>query len=176
MNTKNAKNIRQTTAVILLLSVIAAAAFISFFHTSRQANAVNETAELYFVDSELMMLIPSTYYLPAVSRDKAAKKVINELVNGRDDNDKIMRIMPKIKNGITVKVKNDTAYVDLSNEFVQAHTDNAHKEILTIYSIVDSLTSIDGIQKVRFTIGGKEQANFKGNVDMREVFLPDYTV
>lgn len=172
----NKKNIRQTAAAALLISVTAAAAFISFFHNAQQANAVNETAELYFVDSELMMLIPSTYYLPAVSRDKAAKKVINELINGRDDNDKIMRIMPKIKNGITVKVKNDTAYVDLSSEFVQAHTDNAHKEVLTIYSIVDSLTSIDGIKKVRFTIGGKEQADFKGNVDMREVFLPDYTV
>lgn len=170
------KNIRQAVTAALLIAVIAGIALLSFFHSAQQANAVNETAELYFVDSELMMLIPSTYYLPAVSRDKAAKKVINELISGRDDNDKIMRIMPKIKNGITVKVKNDTAYVDLSNEFVQAHTDNAHKEILTIYSIVDSLTSIDGIKKVRFTIGGKEQADFKGNVDMREVFLPDYTV
>lgn len=170
------KNIRQAVTAALLISVIAAASLISFFHNTQQTNAVNETAQLYFVDSELMMLIPSTYYLPAVSRDKAAKKVISELISGRDDNDKIMRIMPKIKNGVTVKVKNDTAYVDLSNEFVQAHTDNAHKEILTIYSIVDSLTSIDGIKKVRFTIGGKEQADFKGNVDMREVFLPDYTV
>ncbi|MCH5186567.1 MAG: GerMN domain-containing protein [Oscillospiraceae bacterium] len=170
------KNTGKAIAVGLLLAVTGIVIFVSFFNNSREVNAVNETADLYFVDSELMMLIPNTYYLPEVSREKAAKKVISELINGRDDNSKIMRIMPKIKNGITVKVKNDTAYVDLSNEFVQAHTDNAHKEILTVYSIVDSLTSIDGIKKVRFTIGGKEQAKFKGNIDMREVFLPDYTV
>ncbi len=170
------KNLRQAAAVILLTASIGAAAFLSFFHNADEVNAVNETVDLYFVDSELMMLIPSTYYIPDVSREKAAKKVISELISGRDDNDKIMRIMPKIKNGVTVKVKNDTAYVNLSNEFVQTHTDNAHKEILTVYSIVDSLTSIDGIKKVRFTIGGKEQAKFKGNIDMREVFFPDYTV
>ena len=170
------KNFRQAIIGAAIIAVTGAIVLVSFFAGTREVSAINEAVELYFVDSELMMLIPSTFYLPDVSREKAAKKVVSELINGRDSNDKIMRIMPKIKGGITVKVKNDTAYVDLSNEFVQAHTDNPHKEILTVYSIVDSLTSIDGIKKVRFTIAGKEQAKFKGNIDMREVFFPDYTV
>ena len=43
-------------------------------------------------------------------------------------------------------------------------------------TIVNSLTSIDGIVKVKFTIDGKPQKNFKGFIDMREAFIPDYYV
>ncbi len=33
---------------------------------------------------------------------------------------------------------------------------------MTIYSIVNSLTEIDGIQKVKFTIAGKAQKEYLG--------------
>jgi len=170
------KNIRQALTILIAVGCIVCICVFSFLKRTESVSANNETADLYFVDAELMMLLPNKYYLPDVSTEKAAKKVVSQLIEGRDDNKKILRVMPKIKGSVKVKVKNDTAYVDLSREFVQAHTDNAHKEILTVYSIVDSLTSIDGITKVRFTIDGKEQAKFKGHIDMREVFFPDYTV
>jgi len=143
---------------------------------SDSAMAINKTAEIYFVDSEMLRLIPTTVYVDEKSVEKNAKAVIAELVNGHDDNPKILRTIPDVRNGVTVKVKNDTAYVNFSKKFVSAHTDNQIHEVLTVYSIVNSLSSLEGITKVRFTIDGKSQAEFKGSIDMRETFVPDYTI
>ena len=38
------------------------------------------------------------------------------------------------------------------------------------------LTGLDGIVNVRFTIDGKRQKDFKGYIDMRETFIPDYFI
>ena len=51
---------------------------------------------------------------------------------------------------------------------------NRDLEYLFVYQIVNSLTSIEGIDAVNFKIDGKIQKKFKGFVDMREVFVPDY--
>ena len=47
---------------------------------------------------------------------------------------------------------------------------------MMVYSIVNSLTNIDGIVNVRFTVDGERQKDFLGFVDMRETFIPDYCV
>lgn len=138
--------------------------------------ATNQTADVYFVDKSLMRLLPAKIYLPDVSTEKAAKKVIEELIKGRDTNPKILRLIPNSKRCMTVKVENDTAYVNLTKKLIKEHPDGANQEILTVYAIVNSLTSIDGIKKVKFTIDGKEKADFKGNIDMRETFVPDFNV
>lgn len=136
----------------------------------------NRTAELYFVDSAMLRLIPTEYDVGHVSRQKAAEKVVEALIAGRDDNDKILRLIPNIRRGITVKVDNNTAVVNLTAKMVAQHSDERTHEILTIYSIVNSLTSVEGIDNVKFTIDGKTQKRFKGFVDMRETFIPDYYI
>ncbi|MCX7714441.1 MAG: GerMN domain-containing protein [Clostridia bacterium] len=142
-----------------------------------QAVIANEqTAEIYFVDADMLRLLPFSVRLTDHSAQKNAQRVVGELIKGKDDNPKIMRLIPNVKNVMTVKVKNDTAYVNLTKKFVDEHPDGKDKEILTVYSIVNSLTSVNGITKVKFTIDGKEQERFKGYIDMRETFTPDYTV
>lgn len=132
--------------------------------------------KLYYVDSSMQRLIPTSASIKASNPDTAAKEALDMLVNGMKNNPKIMRIMPDVKKGLTVRVKNKTAYVNMSSEFVSEHSDARQHELLTIYSIVNSLTSIDGIVNVKFTIDNKEQKDFKGFCDMRETFIPDYYV
>ena len=48
--------------------------------------------------------------------------------------------------------------------------------MLIVYQIVNSLTSIDGIDNVRFTVDGKVKKEYAGFIDMRETFIPDYFV
>jgi hypothetical protein len=57
---------------------------------------------------------------------------------------------------------------------VEAHPEGRELELLTIYSIVNSLTGIEGISTVRFTINHEITKDFMGYVDMRETFIPDY--
>jgi len=132
--------------------------------------------QLYFVDSSMQRLLPSDFTVKTDDTEKAAKAVIRGLIKGRDNNPKIMRLIPNIKNGLTVKVKDQTAYVNMTGVWVAAHSDLRQHETLTIYSIVNSLTSVKGIMNVKFTIDHKVQKDFKGFCDMRDTFIPDYYV
>ena len=77
---------------------------------------------------------------------------------------------------MTVKVKDKIAYVDLKSSILKTQPDGRDFEILTVYSIVNSLTNVDGIVNVRFTVDGERKKDFMGYVDMRETFIPDYCV
>lgn len=132
--------------------------------------------KLYFVDSEMLRLLPVEIYISDTTPQKKAQAVIDELIQGRDDNPKILRTIPNIKNCMSVKVKDTTAYVDISKEMTEAHPDSRELELLTVYSIVNSLTGIEGITTVRFTIDHEVSKDFMGYIDMRETFIPDYFI
>ena len=157
------------TGVVILIAVISVT-------TGCNSQSKAMKVKLYFVDSSMQRLIPSDFTVETKKPEKAAKLVISELLKGRDNNPKILRLIPNIKDGLNVKIKGSTAYVNMSSEFIKNHSDARQHEYLTIYSIVNSLTSVEGIVNVRFTIDNHEQKKFKGFCDMRETFIPDYYI
>ena len=132
--------------------------------------------KLYFTDAQVLKLIPIRTAIPALSAKDQAKLVIKKLINGDDENLKIKRTIPKIQGCMTVELKGTTAYVDIKHEMILSHSDGRDIELLTVYSIVNSLTGIEGINTVKFTIDGKVQKDFMGYLDMRETFIPDYMI
>lgn len=143
---------------------------------SRSVKTDSADVKLYFVDSQMMRLIPVITQIPKTTPERMAQHVLDSLMEGHDDNPKIRRLIPYKKHGLTVKLDNQTAYVDIDSYIVQNHPDGRDIEMLTVYSIVNSLTEIDGIVNVRFTIDGEIQKDFMGYLDMRETFIPDYYV
>ncbi|MCD8390579.1 MAG: GerMN domain-containing protein [Firmicutes bacterium] len=135
-----------------------------------------ETVELYVTDAEMMRLISIDTYTKADTPPKKAEYVINRLIEGFDDNPKIRRTIPKINGCMTVKVKDGTATVNISEKMAENHPDGRDLEKLTVYSVVNSLLSIDGIERVKFTVGGKTRKDFMGYIDMRESFTVIETV
>ena len=67
-------------------------------------------------------------------------------------------------------VKNKTVTVDFDKAFVDAHGGGSSGEYATIYAIVNSLTALEGIEKVEFTVDGKKTDQFKGHLDIASVF------
>lgn len=158
---------------ILCLTVIATVISVSSLGTS----ATDLTGvRLYFTDSQILKLLPMRVQIPKLDAEEQAKYVLKLLIDGDDDNLKIKRTIPDIKGCMSVYVKNEIAYVDIKQSVIENHAEGRDIELLTVYSIVNSLTSIEGIHNVRFTICGKKQKAFMGYLDMRETFIPDYTV
>ena len=61
------------------------------------------------------------------------------------------------------------AYVDLSREAVTAHTGGSLDELLTIYTIVNALTSnLPAVTSVQVLVDGKEVDTLAGHVDLRQ--------
>lgn len=134
------------------------------------------TAKIYYIDQSMQRLIPVEFTKNKTSKQEFAKSVVEKLVEGNDKNKKIMRIIPKNKSSIKVNVIKNTAYVDLKKEFTDNLSDNRNHNILAVYQIVNSLTSIDGIDYVKFTFDGEVKKGFISKFDMREAFSSDYYI
>lgn len=159
--------------IIFLLILIMSAGIIA----SSCGNSPEMTeVKIYFTDAQMFKLVPVVTYIPDSTPQKKAQTVINELIEGKDGNRSIYRTIPKIKKGMSVKVKDKTAHVNITKPMIEAHQQSRDAEILTVYSIVNSLTGIDGITTVKFTIDGKTVKDFMGYIDMRETFIPDYMI
>ena len=60
------------------------------------------------------------------------------------------------------------AYVDLSKEASSAHTGGSQDELLTIYAIVNALTSnLPAVTAVQLLVDGKEVNTLAGHIDLR---------
>jgi len=129
-----------------------------------------EEVKIYFVDSQIFRLIGVNTQIEKGSPQSQAREVLEILINGHDDNEHIKRVMPKVKKGMTVKVSDKIAYVDIKPKMINQQEKGREIESLAIYSVVNSLTEIEGIDAVRFTIDGMLSEKYAGFLDMRETF------
>jgi len=125
-------------------------------------------AHLYFSDSDNSFLISEERSLPALVRpEEAGALIVKALLEGPKK--ALERTIPA---GTQLKgfyiLENRTAYVDLSMEIRDRHPGGAKSELMTIYSIVNSLiVNIPEIETVKLLIEGNEQTSLVGHIDLR---------
>ena len=159
-----------------IISIILICLLTGFFIWD-QGKALPDTEEcrIYFVDRRLHRLIPLPFPQSKTSQ-KTAEEMVSSLILGKDHNTEILRLIPNIKDSISVKISSNKANVNLSGELLQHINKNPETEKLFVYQIVNSLTSINGIEYVQFTIDKQVQKSFLGFLDMREIFTADYYI
>ncbi len=123
---------------------------------------------LYFANEDNTKLKLEIRYIPVSeakqSTSHLASVIVKELIKGPSKDSGYKSTIPAGTLLRTpVAVKDGIATVDLSNEFKSKHPGGKDAEKMTIYSIVNSLTELKDIQKVKFTIAGKVQKEYMGN-------------
>jgi hypothetical protein len=119
---------------------------------------------LYFAKYEdnLAYLAPETR--PIINDNDFYKRIVQEIIEGPADAQAYPTIPSTVKvNSVTVV--NGLAIVDFSKEILTDTLEIPHSsttELLAIYSIVDTLTEIKEIMKVRITIEGKQKGLIDG--------------
>lgn len=151
----------------LLICILFISSIISFGNEKEYENK-----KVYYVDSQIFNLIGVSTQITKTDSQSQAEELIKQLIRGHDENSKIKRVIPNKKGVLKVKIRNNTAYVDINKK---VFSDNSREiEKLVIYSIVNTLTGVDGVDVVRFTVDGKTTKKFMGYLDMREAFIPNY--
>ena len=92
-----------------------------------------------------------------MSRSDVLKQVIEKLIQGPTSKDLHATIPSEVK-VLSVKVENNIAYVDFSEEMHTKHWGGAAGESMTINSIVNTLTEFEDIDKVKITVKGEPLA------------------
>lgn len=66
------------------------------------------------------------------------------------------------------------AFVDVSADITTAHPGGSLTELLTVYAIVNAVTSnLPGVQRVQILVDGQEVDTIAGHVDVRRPLAPD---
>lgn len=157
-----------TSILIIVLALI----LCGYILLNRDTKDIN--AQIYYVDHSMLRLIPVNLNLEKTTTKDAANEIIETLIEGNDKNSKILRVIPSEEKCMSVKLNDKTAIVNLKESFIKNKPENKIHGLLAVYSIVNSLTSIEGIDTVKFQIDGKEDKGFVSGLDMRETFIPDY--
>lgn len=159
---------------ILFFMILITGAIFFVVSCKRSDDVPKVDAEIYFVDARLNRLLPYTDELIDASKNDMARDALYKIIQGRDNNDNIRRVVPNIKDGLQVSVNDNIAYVNISSVLKEEMHYSRDIEHLFIYQIVNTLTSIKGIRFVRFTIDGKIHKDFLGFYDMREIYKYSY--
>jgi len=70
-----------------------------------------------------------------------------------------------------------TAYVDLSNDLLRNISPGIETEVLSVYSIVNSITTnIPSVKRVKILIEGQEVDTLEGHADLTDAIVPDPTL
>jgi spore germination protein GerM len=129
---------------------------------------------LYFSDKNNSFLKAETRDLfDTDNLDELGKNIVQALIEGPRTG--LMRTIPV---NTTLKAfymtRQGIAYVDMSEVIRDAHPGGVKSELLTIYSIVNSLTlNIPEIGAVKILINGKQATTLSGHIDARFPFKAD---
>jgi spore germination protein GerM len=150
-------------------------------HRDDYTGYIGSSAAIYFEDaaSDLLIEVPRSMEQQAVWSPKAR---LFEIIKGplAGDGDDVSAVMPR---GVTaddilsVDVYTDTAYVDLSQNFKDACAGfSAKSEMRLVFSMVNTITAIDGINKVQFLVEGRQTQQLAGNLCLSDPFLRNYGI
>lgn len=104
-----------------------------------------------------------------------AKQTVAELIKGPRNG-----LAPTLPSGVEIRQLfidgRGVAYVDFSRDFQAKHSGGSNGELLTIYSIVNTLAAnFDQIQRVKILVEGGEILTLAGHIDTRHPFAPRHS-
>lgn len=122
---------------------------------------------LYFANKAGDKLIKYNRTLSHSTNVSVEKLVIDTLIKGPTQAG-FYRTIPSDVRVLSVSIIDGVCYLNLSSEFVEEMV-NVTSEI-PIYSIVNSLTSIDGIDAVRIMVNGDSSISYRESISLDENF------
>lgn len=134
---------------------------------------------IYFADPDSAKLKKEIRYIAKAEASKSlnnlAKIIVNQVLDGPDPKSGLKRVIDqnvKLIGDVEIDISGATATVNLSKEFSDAVEGGEKIESLAINSIVNSLTELKEIQKVKIQVEGKEGV-MKGGTKLSTPFERD---
>lgn len=141
-----------------------------------EAAALNEKLPvvLYFGDAEKSKLVKEIRYIDIKEAKKGAETlasaIIKELLKGPKSEGLTAIIAEGTSLRSAIIINERVATVDFTKEFIDNHPGGKELAELTLYSVVNTLTEMKEVERVKFTINGKETKTFKDGVALNSDF------
>ena len=126
---------------------------------------------LYFYNQDASYLEKETRRVRASSNETLEIYVVEGLIAGPKDS-KLSATLNKDSKLVSIQTKDGICFVNFTGDFVSQNTGSSAQETGAIYSIVNSLTELDEVNRVQFLIDGKKTDSF-GSFAFNEPFERD---
>ncbi|MDY6844356.1 MAG: GerMN domain-containing protein [Thermodesulfobacteriota bacterium] len=126
-----------------------------------------KSLNLYFSDIKSEYLVKENRKVVGYGEelDEKVEILVRELIVGPKT--ELVPTIPSNTRIRGVKVKDGTAYIDFTSEFVKNHPGGSNAEIFTIYSIVDSLIlNFPEIKRVQILTNGRAIETIAGHINL----------
>lgn len=127
---------------------------------------------LYFANTDGTGLTTERRLVELEANKSKERTMLEQLILGPEEEGLFATIPDSTKINDVTTTNDGICYVNLSQDFVTKHGGGSTDELLTIYSIVNSLCELDHIDKVQFLIEGERLNEFKGHLDFSKPFEP----
>lgn len=101
-----------------------------------------------------------------------AELMVNELIKGPRSQDSIATI-PRETKLLSLEITSGIAYINFSKEAKTNHWGGSAQEVMTVFSVVNTLTQLPEIKKVQFLIEGEKQEAIWGHYYTLEPVEPE---
>ncbi|SHI90123.1 GerMN domain-containing protein [Lutispora thermophila] len=111
---------------------------------------------LYFSNSQAEYVVPEHRIIKVkkgISHEDYAKIVLEELIKGPKA-ENLYKTIPEEVKVLYVKIEDDTIYIDFSKEMHTKHWGGAAGEDMTICSLANTMTELEGIKYVMPSVEG----------------------
>lgn len=127
--------------------------------------------KLYFAEPDYGMLGAEGREITVSQNELTEMRIVKELLKGPGKKDH-KKTIPDETKILSVETKDGTCFVNLSQEFISRNQGGISSQTLSVYSIVNSLTELNSVDKVQFLIEGQKVETF---IDMifNEPFVRD---
>ena len=117
---------------------------------------------VYFTDDEANYLVPEKRKIANDEDMKnLSKNIIEELAKSSDN--KLQSTIPSGVKLLSTKFDDGIITLNFSREIIMNHSGGSSAELLTVYSIVNSLTEIEEIDAVQILVEGSKLESLKGH-------------
>jgi len=130
---------------------------------------------LYFGDDQATYLEPEERMITR-GDEPLEQAVVRELIKGPQKQG-LVKTVPAETKIISLTVADGVAKVNFSQEFQTKHWGGSAGETMTLYSVVNSLGELPGIDQVQFLLEGEpKESILNGNMDTSAPLEPDYSL
>lgn len=125
-------------------------------------------ATLFFASEDGLLLVPTEREVPLAEGAVAQARSVLEAQLSAEAPSPLVSTIPKgvALRGIYVSERNEV-FVDLDPSIRTSHPGGTQQELMTVYTIVNSvLANLPSLQEVQILIGGQEADTLAGHVDL----------
>jgi len=142
------------------------------FFIENTSAETNYKVTLYFANETGDLLKKTSRNIFYTGTSSIEELVINQIINGPTESG-LYATVPVGTTLLNVSTKESICYVDLNEKFLEKLTDIS--DDVAIYSIVNSLVELPGINKVQFRINGQTAETFQ-NTNLGVLFERNLTI